>query len=463
MLDYRGLKSIAQRVGVSPSKLLALAPTNDPFYVGAPGQLTKGKWFSQIYAAMGSPTNCHIRRVHYWLVTTKSLPKPNGAVYENTDNDWNLLVLASKYARYLGLVPVENIIDRRNPDPQVNAHNWKHQTPSKVKDSIDEENIIEGIVSQFVCYNPCETQAYLLEVWCEKSTMNDILVPLCSKYGMNLVTGLGELSITAVYQLAERIVSSNKPVRIIYVSDFDPAGEGMPISAARKIEYFVRTYNLTQDIKLIPLLLTAEQCEQYSLPRAPIKNPRNNHQSYMARKKKFESRHGSGATELDAMEALYPGEMAKIIETAIEPYFDVSAWNEAIRKNREVQERVREYLVGGDCEECDGTGVLIDEELDEDGTEPIYSHCEHCDGTGIIKGRIGSEIMSDLSTSDLDSYSPPKGELNPNLDSTPCIYSSALDYISQIELYRSHRNQRSEDVETSPFDDDNDNYNPFEE
>lgn len=457
MLDYSQLKSIASRVGVSPAKFLALAPTNDPFYVGAPGQLTKGKWFAQVYSAMDSPTNCHIRRVHYWLVTTKSLAKPNGGVYENTDNDWNLLLLSSKYARYLGLVPIENIIDRRNPDPQVNASAWKHVTPSKIKDTIDEQNIIDSIVSQFYCYNPCETQAYLLEIWCEKSTCNDVLVPLCKTYGMNLVTGLGELSINAIHQLAERIISTNKPVRIIYVSDFDPAGEGMPISVARKIEYFVRTYNLSQDIKLIPLLLTAEQCETYSLPRSPIKNPKNNHQSYLARKRKFESRHGSGATELDAMEALYPGEMAKIIETAIEPYFDVFAWNEAIRKNREVQERVRAYLVGGGkCPECEGEGG------GEVGGD--YYECGDCNGTGETQGRIGTEILSDLLTSDLDTYFPPKGELNSYPDNTPAIYDSSLDYISQIQLYRSHRNQRSEDVERNPFDDDSDtDSNPFEE
>jgi len=30
------------------------------------------------------------------------------------------------------------------------------------------------------------------------------------------------------------------PLRIFYVSDFDPAGQCMPVSAARKIEFFSR-------------------------------------------------------------------------------------------------------------------------------------------------------------------------------------------------------------------------------
>ena len=28
-------------------------------------------------------------------------------------------------------------------------------------------------------------QRYHLEIWCEKSTMNDVLVPLCQRYGIN--------------------------------------------------------------------------------------------------------------------------------------------------------------------------------------------------------------------------------------------------------------------------------------
>jgi hypothetical protein len=42
-------------------------------------------------------------------------------------------------------------------------------------------------------------QRYHVEVVCEKSTMNDVLIPLCERYGMNLQTGAGELSITCKF------------------------------------------------------------------------------------------------------------------------------------------------------------------------------------------------------------------------------------------------------------------------
>ncbi|MBI4847900.1 MAG: hypothetical protein HY808_04885 [Nitrospirae bacterium] len=57
-----------------------------------------------------------------------------------------------------------------------------------------------------------------------------------------------------------------------FISDFDPAGETMPISVARKIEYFIRNTSNLKDIKLKPLMLTKQQCIDYQFPRTPIKD-----------------------------------------------------------------------------------------------------------------------------------------------------------------------------------------------
>ncbi|HKF35895.1 MAG TPA: hypothetical protein VKB35_03260, partial [Ktedonobacteraceae bacterium] len=48
-------------------------------------------------------------------------------------------------------------------------------------------------------------QRHFLEVWCEKSTMNDILVSLCQRYGVNLQIGSGELSITSALSVVNRL------------------------------------------------------------------------------------------------------------------------------------------------------------------------------------------------------------------------------------------------------------------
>ena len=71
-------------------------------------------------------------------------------------------------------------------------------------------------------------------------------------------------------------------------------------------------------MKLDPLVLTEEQCRQYRLPRTPIKETDR-------RGPKFEERFGEGATELDALEALHPGELARIVRREIERYIDPDA------------------------------------------------------------------------------------------------------------------------------------------
>lgn len=360
---------------------------NDPFYVGSPGQVEKARWFKEVYELMGSPARCHIRRVHYWLVSQKGYKKPDGSTYENTENDWNFITLCAKYARYLTFVPFENIEDHRNPDPVVNVSDRDHQNPTEIKEETDADSIINDIVWNFRAYNPHRTQKYMLEIWCEKSTMNDILEPFSSRHGINLIVGVGELSITSVHLLANRIKETGKPTRVFYISDFDPAGECMPVSVARKLEYFLRQEEITEDVKLVQIMLKREQCVKYALPRKPIKESEK-------RKEGFEDRHGTGATELDALEALHPGEMRKILERSVLPYFNVDGWNEAINLNSKIQRKVKEFL----------------------------------------QGKI-TNVLEELDVSEFDDADLPEGEEIDDIE-VDWLLDNELDYMEQIEKYK---------------------------
>lgn len=390
-MNYEIIKLAAKKAKVKVTDLLALNPSNDPFYCGSPGQLQKAEWFGEVYNKMGRPDNIHVRRVHYWLVSQQPKYKtPNGEDYLNNDNCWGLISISSKYARYAGIVPMENIVDRRNPPAIENCLTWDHKLPSDVKDETDSNQIIDLITSEFWCFNASKTQPYMLEIWCEKSTMNDVLEPICDKYGMNLVTGLGELSITAVRLLMERVEAADKPTRIFYISDFDPAGEGMPISVSRKIEYFSQEAEQKRDIKLIPIMLTAQQCIEYKLPRTPIK-------SSNLRKDEFEERHGAGATELDAMEALHSGEMKKLIMVVINEYFDYDKWNRVIRQNNNLQDKVREHLT------------------------PMITN-----------------LLEDIDLEEFDGFDPEKGDLKDDSDKQ-WLYDSGLNYLDQLMKYKNHK------------------------
>src|SRR5437762_12845957 len=101
--------------------------------------------------------------------------------------------------------------------------------------------------------------------------MNYVLIPLCQRYRANLQTGSGELSITATLALADRLREVNKPARIFYVSDFDPAGQSMPVAVSRKLEYFVRHSGLELDVRVFPVVLTLDQVQYYRLTRTTFK------------------------------------------------------------------------------------------------------------------------------------------------------------------------------------------------
>jgi hypothetical protein len=72
------------------------------------------------------------------------------------------------------------------------------------------------------------------------------------------------------------------------------------------------------DVRLQPIALTLPQVKSYRLPRTPIKpSERRKASSSTGSGHRFENRFGRGVVELDALEALYPGKLAGIVETAI--------------------------------------------------------------------------------------------------------------------------------------------------
>jgi hypothetical protein len=185
-------------------------------------------------------------------------------------------------------------------------------------------------------------QRFTLEIWIEKSSLNDVLQPLCEDMGANLVTGIGFSSVTRVVELLSQ--RAQKPVRIFYLSDFDPAGNSMPHATARQLEFFRDKYAPGVDLKLTPLALTANQVQIHRLPRIPIKDSDR-------RKDAFESQHGEGAVELDALEALHPGELARIVRDALEPYRDRTLYGRLADSRQEATQRVTDVWHAATVEE----------------------------------------------------------------------------------------------------------------
>jgi len=262
----------------------------------------------------------------------------DGKPYLNTQACQDKLGNALRDARYLGLIDADAVIDQRNPE----VKGWL--TESRAVGDIQQS----GTTTYFDSFDRPETsrprypklglerkdelvvaQRYHVEIWAEKSTQDDILYPLACRYAAMFFGGQGEVSLTRCTELIRRAKASGRPVRIIYISDFDPAGLSIPLTAARKFEFLIRQEGLDIDLQVNRIALTLEQCEEYDLPRTPIKPGEK-------RRDAFEETYGRGATELDALEALHPGSLQEIVEAELKRYFDESL-------DGKVQTAVRRY------------------------------------------------------------------------------------------------------------------------
>jgi hypothetical protein len=439
MMDYEQIKALAKSTKQRATDLIALSPQNDPFYVGTPNDKLLAEWFADLWERFGYTRGVHLRRVHYQVVSQNDPPvsMPNGKPYENTDECWGFLCQASKMARYLGLVDPAAFEDHCAPDAIVNVPVRPDEPYIAVSVGIAAYSASLPDFPRLPTYvvpNYEGEQLYLVEVWAEKSTMNDVLEPLCKQYGVNLQTGLGEMSITACERVvAQRIVASGGLARILYVSDFDPAGQTMPVSVSRKIEYFIRQKFPDLDVRLIPVVLTAEQVRAYRLPRTPIKETER-------RRAGFEDRYGEGATELDALEALHPGALRRIMRKEILRYYDTSL----ARRVQDAKSHLHSELQTFEQTITDAHASEIaelqaeHEQLRADFEARMASHTER---VTVLWEKIAGKMEADAP--DIDDYPIPEAEEG---DEHPdALYDSTRDYLEQIAAYKKFQGKGSGD------------------
>ena len=123
-IDHAYLKALARRLRRPLETLYALSGGNDPFIADVPARRAAAEWVTQIWDAVGILLGAHVRRVFYRMVS-QAMPFTmlNGELFINTDDCWNYLCSASRDARYLDLIPADDVVDRRNAEPTINLLN----------------------------------------------------------------------------------------------------------------------------------------------------------------------------------------------------------------------------------------------------------------------------------------------------------------------------------------------------
>lgn len=333
------LDAAARHLGIPKKKLLVLDPSNDPFNAGTPAKVRDAEWFTGLWERFGFTSEVHIRRIHYRAQSGGDVVMPNGETYVNTESCWQTLENAAKYARDLALIDPERFADRRNPasllygrprdfepepaaevvygtyDPDRLAGAMRWRLPEiSVFDLTAQRFSVGRVEVGGYDYDPAD-QPYQIEVWVEKSTMNDVIGPLCRSVGATFTPGTGFTSKTRTAEMLRRARNHNRPVRVFIISDYDPAGSAMPAAIARNIEFYRDRIAPEVQFAVHHIGMTRTWAEKYDLPRAPIKDDDN-------RRANFEARHGEGCVELDALEALQPGALRREIRAALDPYVD---------------------------------------------------------------------------------------------------------------------------------------------
>lgn len=432
-IGYEALCQLAQKLGRPLHSLTALSHGADPFGCDTPAHVRDAEWFAELWHGH-MDRGGHLRRLHYRLISQASpITLPSGAPYLNTINCWSTLKLAGKWARYLGLVDADDVDDRRSPAPHLHLDDeWSSPASAVVREAeVWFSRLIPPRMPDLPRLGlrpPGISQRYHTEVWVEKSDVEDVVLPLARRYAFNYVPFNGQPGLRPCRQLVDRAERSGRRVRILYLSDFDPQGQSMPVAVARKIEFVLAERGLDLDIELRPLALTKDQCVELELPRIPITDGDRG-------KRAFEERHGDGATELDALEALHPGYLHDLIVAEVERYRDDT-----------LEDRLAEAesSVSADLEAITETVVLRHEnELDalraelEHVAEPIQeinrrlvSWREKAEAVvATIRAEL-EEAAPDVSDASLWPE-PEEGDEHPDP-----LFSSLRDYVEQVAAYK---------------------------
>jgi len=251
-LNYGSLKALGEQLNRPVSTLLVQDAGADPFYAELPMRLARAQWFKQVWDRLAIQPGAHLRRIHYRLVS-EPVPLPRTIRWKDTDtgeqletstyvnnrNCWIFLGDAASDARYCGLIPIEHIADQRNAETVVNYA--PHDSPAMIITACTDACLDLGLeidtqaqafpyLPNLSVTPPSVAQPYAVELWIEKSTMDDILEPLARRYDINFTSGTGDISLTRCNDLIERALDHGKPTRVLCVTDFDPGGSNMPVA-----------------------------------------------------------------------------------------------------------------------------------------------------------------------------------------------------------------------------------------
>lgn len=257
-----------------------------------------------------------LRQLYYQLVSRDVVP--------NKDTEYSKLSNLLKEGRMAGIVDWNAIEDRL-------------RKPSKPSAFDSPADVMDAVINQYQLPR-MDGQPVYLEVWVEKDALSGVLKRVTEKYHINIMVNRGYSSASAMYDAFMRFVNNGayeeRPVKVIYLGDFDPSGLDMIRDIDKRINEFKDGYNdgtmvEDMDFEVLPIALTKEQIRQYDPPPNPAKLTDT-------RAKDFIAQHGRYSWEVDA---LRPDVLNKLLTDAILDEIDEDKYQEVV--DREAADRTK--------------------------------------------------------------------------------------------------------------------------
>jgi hypothetical protein len=342
------LEACLKEYGLTRGEASVLSPQVEPYLSDT--SRAGAEFFASVHREFFLDTGrpCHIRGAHYVIVSV-GLNKPDGTPYQNIKSDYEWLGRMATHARWLGLVDPELINDERNDEPAVSLREAYSHEPVAYHGLTNQPGdiSISPDIAAVSIEHSMERQPYTLVVYGEKSSLRSIVEPICAEFGADMYLMNGELSITHAYQMAKRAVEDGRRLILFTLTDFDPGGNQMSVSAAHKLRAFADDKFAGElEFDVIPVALTADQVIELNLPDVMLKSTEK-------RKERWKEEHGREGAEIDALVALHPDFLAQALRRAMEPYFDADLHDDMIAAQddwREEAEKAIEDQVGEELE-----------------------------------------------------------------------------------------------------------------
>jgi hypothetical protein len=283
-----------------------------------------------------------LRTMHYRLYSM--------GVIHNTKSCYNTLSNRTARAREDGTLPINCFSDdTRNVVGNFPNDSDYEEPEEHVEDLID---ALKGFPQYYKDrVSRWRNQEHHVELWTEKKTMIRTFESILGNRQVLIVPFGGYTSVTYAYDNCMRIKrlhESGKKMHILYFGDMDPSGEDIQRDVHQKLNWYGEMSDLRNNVDFKRIALTEGQIRQFRLPiSVDAETLTKLRRDTRSRGFKLDHNGELFQVEVDALTAYAATEFEKMVQGAVDQYFENDIYQEMLKEhspeqlNKLVKSRVK--------------------------------------------------------------------------------------------------------------------------